>query len=68
MTKTELTSFWRILNRRQEDASDRDYAMSSRERSSDRLREVRSALGLFFIGFQKTVDREPTEPFLVMAA
>ena len=29
---------------RTQDASDRDYAMSSLERSSDRLREVRSAL------------------------
>jgi DnaK suppressor protein len=30
---------------RTQDASDRDYAMSSLERNSDRLREVRSALG-----------------------
>ncbi len=29
---------------RTQDASDRDYAMSSLERNSDRLREVRSAL------------------------
>ncbi len=29
---------------RTQDASDRDYAMSNLERSSDRLREVRSAL------------------------
>lgn len=69
MTKTELNTFRRVLNRRQaelgnangirealaigtssdeldrtQDASDRDYAMSSLERSSDRLREVQSAL------------------------
>jgi DnaK suppressor protein len=30
---------------RTQDASDRDYAMSNLERNSDRLREVRSALG-----------------------
>ena len=69
MTKSELNTFRRDLNRRElelgnrhgtrealaigtssdeldrtQDASDRDYAMSSLERNSDRLREVHSAL------------------------
>jgi len=35
---------------RTQDASDRDYAMSSLERNSDRLREVRSALGRIAAG------------------
>jgi DnaK suppressor protein len=69
MTKAEMNTFRRDLNRREQelgnsngtrealaigsssdeldrtqDASDRDYAMGSLERNSDRLREVRSAL------------------------
>jgi DnaK suppressor protein len=75
MTNTELNTFRRVLNHRQQelgnsnnireglaigsssdeldrtqDASDRDYAMSSLERNSDRLREVRSALGRIAAG------------------
>lgn len=48
MTKTQLNAFRRVLENnwdRIQNAGDRDYAMRNLKRNSNRLHEVRAALG-----------------------